>query len=443
MSDLRRELLLRAEKDIPGALPEALSAPTVQTLNHLVKHVMYYDASNPKLPDDYRRSYRYQWLKTQLESQLVWDAGERGHVTRMRGVAGRPNQRLDATGYDKLMDDLRPAAHSWIVKGPKGSGKTVKVLDVAKKALENGIVEKVMLNIETKGVSDDYGIEHTHDVRFSELISEMLEFAKEPGEKLLIIDEASTVLNMLGGGHDAQKIFTKVINALRKSAGGSTRLIIVGHKHDTDILPTLRNNADIVLEAEGKLDEGLIDKASVYEGYQAFKKGKPKYRVQGLQDLPKNSSWAVDTNFFAHVELDLDNPDEQIRRGKLIDNWRDYQESEHPEEEQDNPEPEEVVTCAGTNKRGEPCGMTGEDVLPNGYCQHHQNQAENGKESTNDEPDPHPLETVDADDIDWDATGMDAVREMSKVLDVPEEDIVDDYVRAAERVAEKQAENDE
>lgn len=332
-TDLRKALMEKYRLGEPGGNPYALSAPTRAALDLLVNYVIGYNTEDPELEDDILDDEYFNILLSRVESQSSWEHARTGNVSGMRAISGSmwDDNRVSATGYELLVDDLRPAAQQWIVKGPKGSGKTVKVSDVAQKSLENGVVDKVMSNILWKGCDPEFpDIEFPegHDVRFSEDISAMLMFAMEPGDKLLIIDEASTVLNMLSGGGDAQKIFSKIINALRKSVGGSTRLIIVGHRHDTDILPTLRNNTDCVLYAEGKKEEGLIDKASMYDGWTAFKEDDAKYKLQGLQNIPDGSPWAVDTNYFAHVNLDLDNPDEQIQRGRLIDNWEDYQESD-------------------------------------------------------------------------------------------------------------------
>lgn len=279
-------------------------------------------------------------------------AVQEGDLTRLAGIKGIDgDNRIDATGYDKLIDLLKPAAQQVLVKGSKGSGKTIKNLTIGALAVQEGIVDKVMMNIKTKGLDpeiQDIEFPEGMDIRFAEKISTFLKFAKEDGDKLIIGDEWSTVANALGGHSDAQQIFPRIINALRKSVGGSTRLMYVGHNHDNDILPTLKHNADVVIYAEGKKEDGLIDKLSVYRSvgresaWNRFKDGDTSFKMKNMEDIPRRSPWAVDTNYFAHLEFDLDNPKKQIQRGKLIDDWEQYQEddgdgSEHPES------PEEVL----------------------------------------------------------------------------------------------------
>ena len=47
--------------------------------------------------------------------------------------------------------------------------------------------------------------------------------------------------------------------------------------------------------------------------------------------------------------LDLDAPDEQIKRGRLIENWEEYQDSEEDEEE------ESVPQCRAETNSGSQC----------------------------------------------------------------------------------------
>lgn len=54
-----------------------------------------------------------------------------------------------------------------------------------------------------------------------------------------------------------------------------------------------------------------------------------------------------------------------------------------------------------------------------------------------------PLKETDGDDIDWDATGMDAVEELSRLLDVPEEDLVEEYARVSEQMDEEDEDDQE
>lgn len=56
-----------------------------------------------------------------------------------------------------------------------------------------------------------------------------------------------------------------MINALRKSPGSSNRLVLIGHQHDTDISKFLGVQSDVVIRADGKTKEGMIDKLTVYK----------------------------------------------------------------------------------------------------------------------------------------------------------------------------------
>lgn len=327
---------------------------------------------------------KVQMLEYRARNLGVNEAVNEDDITRMSAIKGTDSDdRIDATGYDKLLDLLKPAAQQVLVKGSKGSGKTVKVLTMAAVAVQEGIVDKVMMNIKTKGLDPE--IKHIEvpdelDIRFGENISDFLEFAKEDGEKLIVGDELSTVANALGGHSEAQDIFPRVINALRKSVGGSTRLMYVGHNHDTDILPTLKYNADVVIYAEGKKEDGLIDKLSVYRtvgresAWEKFQDDEYDFKIKNMEDIPEDSPWAVDTNYFAHLEFNLDDPEKQIQRGKIIDDWQQYQDDDDGAQSQ-----EEVIeellndTCK-------------EEECPNGtyegtpYCYSHLRQAINDGE---------------------------------------------------------------
>lgn len=218
---------------------------------------------------------------------------------------------------------------------------------------------------------EDEEIQHPA-VDYADTVSGMLEWCRDtPGEKLVIGDEWSSTVNAHAhGGGKVRGTFARFINALRKGEGGSTRLIVIGHEHDTDIAAILRTQSDVVIEAAGKKDEGLIDQAIVYDGWQAYKQGEAEFRVRGLQDVPESSQWGFSTNYFATFELDLDDPENQIRKGKLIEDWERYQDDAGA----DDPggAGEEQRKCRGENRHGEQCGQV--VTHESGYCTHHRDQ---------------------------------------------------------------------
>jgi hypothetical protein len=298
------------------------------------------------------------------QTDTLRQARKSGDVASMNAATGLSESRVDATGYDRLLGKLEPAAAQMLIKGPKGSGKTTKALDCARRlyARFDGDLS-IATNI--KGPDE-------HDaVTFVESISEMLEWVRDTdGEKLVIGDEWSTTVNAhANGGGSVRQTFSQFINALRKGRGGSTRLLVIGHEHDTDIAAILRTQSDVVVRADGKVDEGLIDCATVYDGWKAYQREEADFQLRGLQDVPENSVWGTDTNYFAHFELDLDAPGKQIRKGKLIENWKQYQ-----DDTEDDPEDthEIYVRCRGEKSDGSECVATVNHE--SGYCWNHRSQ---------------------------------------------------------------------
>jgi len=72
-------------------------------------------------------------LSREEQSRVLREARRDGQQTSMAMATGLAESSVDATGYDMLIDRLTPAAQQALVKGPKGSGKTVFVLDAAKR----------------------------------------------------------------------------------------------------------------------------------------------------------------------------------------------------------------------------------------------------------------------------------------------------------------------
>lgn len=307
----------------------------------------------------------YALLSRGATSHTLRQARKTGHVPTLNAATGLSESRVDATGYDLLVNAVKPAAQQVLVKGPKGSGKSTKAMDLAKRLYHEFDGElSILTNIE--GPDDHPAVD------YADTLSGMLEWVRDTdGEKLVIGDEWSSTVNAHAhGGGEVRASFSRFINSLRKGKGGSTRLIVIGHEHDTDIASILRHQSDVVIEADGKVDDGLIDCATVFEGWQAYKQGDEWFRVRGLQDVPSSSQWGFSTNYFATFELDLDNPGEQIRKGKLVENWEEYQ------DDADDPtggeDAAEYRQCRGTTADGGECGAT--VTHPSGYCHAHRSQ---------------------------------------------------------------------
>lgn len=344
-----------------GEVPEWVTYVSADRLQYLLR--MEQALPVPEESDTFN-----QFLKN-VKSDAVNKAIEEDDLTKVSAIKGISDNSIDATGYGMLLDRLEPAAQTLIIKGPKGSGKSTKMSDLGWKAIEEGIVDKVMTNLALAGFKNNKFNDEGYDVRYSELISDFLEFAKEPGEKVMLLDELSTVANMLTSSNDAQDIFVRVINALRKSKGGSCRIIAIGHQNPTDILPALRNNADGVIEAPNKAGDG-IDRANYYQSYDEYQSGDPEFRVRGMQDVSDHSLWGFDDKTFATLELNLDDPENQIKRGQLIDNWEKYQDG--------GGEPDDTrIFCSHGGKGQEGCGASSQqypELLQDDidYCPYHQ-----------------------------------------------------------------------
>lgn len=297
------------------------------------------------------------------QTDTLRNARQQAHVATMNAATGLNETRSEATGYDRLLGRLTPAAQQVTIKGPKGSGKTTKALDLTRRlyAEFDGQLS-VFTNI--RGPDE-------HDaVTFGETTSELLEWVRDtPGEKVAILDELSTTMNAHAEpGGEIRVVISRFINALRKGRGGSTRLLLVAHEHDTDTAAILRNQNDVVIRADGKKDEGLIDCATVYDGWQDYQADEPAFKVRGLQDVPQSSAWSTDTNYFAHFENDLDAPRKQIRRGKLVENWEDYQELEASTDGGES----QRVKCRGVKDDGTGCGALTDHE--SGFCAYHRDQ---------------------------------------------------------------------
>lgn len=331
------------------------------------------------------------------------DAREKGHVPTLNAATGLSESSVEATGYDLLVNALKPPAQQALIKGPKGSGKSTKAIDLAKRLYHEFDGElSILTNIE--GPDDHPAVD------YADTISGMLEWVRDTdGEKLVIGDEWSSTVNAHAhGGGQVGAIFARFINALRKGKGGSTRLIAIGHEHDTDLAAILRNQSDVVIEADGKKDDGVIDCATVYEGWKDYKQDDRWFRVRGLQDVPSSSQWGFSTNYFATFDLDLDDPENQIQQGKLVENWEQYQDDDGDSDDPGNAgeQAAQYRECRGEKADGGDCGAT--VTHESGYCHAHRSQWSG-------EPDPRLQDGEDA-DVSPRTPGSDATKGLADGL---------------------------
>ena len=155
-----------------------------------------------------------QLLATQTSTDMLRQARQNSDVASMSAATGLSDSTVEATGYDRLLNAIRPAAQQIVFRGGKGTGKTATALELIQWAMRDGIVDKVMTNVPVRGMSkddleradnvpdwwldpeeNDLLGELAPNVQFGEDISEFLLFAQEPGEKLALTDEFSTVGN--------------------------------------------------------------------------------------------------------------------------------------------------------------------------------------------------------------------------------------------------------
>ncbi|WP_206750609.1 hypothetical protein [Halorubrum sp. ARQ200] len=318
-------------------------------------------------------------LRRQTSSDMLRSARRSSDVASMSAATGLSDSRVEATGYDLLLKRCKPAAQQILIKGPKGSGKTVLGIDIVRRLFAEFDGE---LSVATNVRGPD---EH-EAVTFVETMSGLLEWVRDTkGEKIALMDEWSTTMNAHAHpGGDVRSTVSRFVNALRKGTGGSTRLLIIGHEHDTDIAAILRTQADVVIHKAGKADEGLADQAAVYDGWQSYVKDDEALKIRGLADVPASSTWGADTNYFAYFEPDLDAPREQIKRGKLVKDWQQYQDEAQEEQESDL----ERIKCRGSKSGGGGCGQLTDHV--SGFCGYHRDQwngDDDPRRVTNDEGD--------------------------------------------------------
>jgi len=322
-----------------------------------------------------------EMLRTQTNSEMLRRARQQSDVASMSAATGLSDSTVEATGYDMLIKRCKPAAQQILIKGSKGSGKTVLGLDIMRELYAE-------FDGEMQFFTNVRGPDEHDAVTFGETMSEMLEWVRDTdGEKCVLGDEWSTTMNAHAApGGQIRQTVSRFINALRKGKGGSTRLIIIGHEHDSDIAAILRTQADVVVEKAGKADEGLADRANIFDGWSDYTSRDRAFTVRGLNDVAARSAWSADTNYFAYFEADLDAPREQIKRGKLVDNWEQFQDDPDDDDRPDR----ELIKCRGHKTDGGQCGQVTRHI--SGLCTPHRDQWEQFDE------DADPRHEIDDDD---------------------------------------------
>ena len=71
-----------------------------------------------------------QLLATQTSTDMLRSARQNSDVASMSAATGLSDSTVEATGYERLISRCTPAAQQILIKGPKGSGKTVLGLDL-------------------------------------------------------------------------------------------------------------------------------------------------------------------------------------------------------------------------------------------------------------------------------------------------------------------------
>jgi hypothetical protein len=347
MNDLRKALLTKAADGKVGAIPETLSAPTRETLNHLVDFIWYYDPAAYDLPDKVEESEMYAWLLTRLESQLVWDATERSHITRMRGIAGPPEgDALDVSAFpllDVVRKLFRPDDRDHMLNlvvyapppptGPTGVGKT----DFAYTLIEGAqMVHPDGISASSNNTSDPF-----EDTESWSGLEAWLE--RTSGPKVFLWDEAAQTL--MFDDMNTGMALSKLIRLLRKY---NCHLILIAHT-GKDIPLDIRRMVLFALKESKK-------KAVIGAGLEEDSAGwmQIKNVLYTLRNIPATT-----------IEYDSLGD-----KGSFVFDDGLPAPSE-PEEEED------PVTCGdngGRNKRGNPCRTTAAEdpmVAKTGRCKHH------------------------------------------------------------------------
>lgn len=265
----------------------------------------------------------FKLIKSHESGLSMAEDVDEGNISRMSYRKGVSTSSVESYGMDAIISEMMKPAHGALIIGPKGSGKTELAERILSELYQNGM--DAWQNVPVPADDAD-------DVHFGEKVSSMLEFAKQPGDHVAVVDEFSTVgTGYAGAGAvDVEQILTLIINAFRKNEDGSTRQIYIGHRGNADVHPVVRENVQLIVKKAGTGDD--VDRAIVYRAtdrrtaWEMYQDDEPWFELQNIPKAP--SRWSPDTNHFATFIWDLDDPQKQIQRGMLIDGWEEFQDSE-------------------------------------------------------------------------------------------------------------------
>ena len=70
----------------------------------------------------------YSDLQTKSNNDMLRNARQQSDVASMSAATGLSDSTVEATGYDRLLNAIRPAAQQIVFRGGKGTGKTATAL---------------------------------------------------------------------------------------------------------------------------------------------------------------------------------------------------------------------------------------------------------------------------------------------------------------------------
>lgn len=228
--------------------------------------------------------------------------------------------------YNVIFDELEKDSSNIMIRGSPGTGKTTKAINIARRGLRTGVIDRVMTNV---AINDPTGVDRW---RYNQKLSKILDFSQKPGDKLLILDEISRILNQKAGnkeeGYEAEDIFGNLMPAVRKTTNGNLKVIIIGHRDDRDIIKTLRQYTNMVIYS---YDREAKNKANIYLdkpqddprfAYDRFEKPnvKPDFEFNAFQPIRKEK-FKINSNKSARLLIDTDN----ITKSKYPEIFNNYE----------------------------------------------------------------------------------------------------------------------
>ena len=259
-------------------------------------------------------SNTHQAIAESSGGQATYNTLEDENVGRASYMKGKSDRSLDLPQtYSIILDELSKDSSVIMIRGSPGTGKTTKAIDSGYKALQFGILDKVMLNIMPENP------EELENWIQEERLSQILEFSQMDGEKLLIFDEVSRNLNRKAGnkdiGYDVEELLGNLLPALRKNKNGNLKVMFVVHRDEKDLVKVARKYTNLLIHS---YDRDNKNKAYIYQdhpqdsikyAHERFEKGKePDFHSTGFQDID-HPYLKIDTNSSAQLDLDIDDID--------------------------------------------------------------------------------------------------------------------------------------